>query len=64
MPEWNDLVGTFGPVGALLFWMIWQSRQSAPAKADPVEKLSTAINEMDRRLIRVETLLEKMSEDK
>lgn len=63
MPEWNDLVGTLGPSGALLVWMIWQSRQNAPPKADPLKELNDTINAIDKRMIRVETILEKMSKD-
>lgn len=59
MPEWSDLVATFGPIGALVFWMIWQGKMNMPKKPDdPVRELSDKLSSINDRLIRVETLLE------
>lgn len=58
MPDWPSLVGTFGPVGALVAYMILQDRKAV--KTDPIKALTDEFADLRERMVRVETLLEQV----
>ena len=56
----DELVSVLGPIGGVAVFM-WMNRDKS-AKTDPVKELAQQITAMDRRLIRIETLVERIEE--
>lgn len=54
----QDLAATFGVPGALLIYMYLNRKKDEPGDS-PVRELLTQVQEMNARLIRVETILEE-----
>jgi hypothetical protein len=54
----DELVGVFGPVGGVALFM-WLNRDKNP-KADPLAELSKAVTDMRERLIKIETIVDRM----
>lgn len=62
MPEWNDLAGTIGPVGAVLFWMWWSDRKDKPAaKEDPAKLLVDEMHEIRAGIADLNTKMAELS---
>jgi hypothetical protein len=53
----EELVGVLGPVGVIVF--MWLNRDKNP-KADPLAELSKAVTDMRERLIKIETIVDRM----
>jgi hypothetical protein len=53
----DELVSVLGPVGGVALFM-WLNRDKNP-KADPLAELSKTVNEMNGRLIRIETIVDR-----
>ncbi len=58
MPEFGDLVGTVGPVGAVLAWMWMADRKKDAPKSDPAAELLKEMRTISDKLIRIEAILE------
>ena len=53
----DELVSVLGPVGGVALFM-WLNRDKG-SKADPLAELSKTVNEMNGRLIRIETIVDR-----
>lgn len=62
MPDWKELAGAFGPVMALVFYMVMNKPKpdAAPAKEDPAAKLIAELRAIADRQIRIEAMLERI----
>ncbi len=50
MPEWSDLVGVFGPVGALVVYMIMNRQKPEASKEDPAANLVAELAAMKQTI--------------
>ena len=61
MPGFDQLVITYGPVGALAIffvWQWWQGKQNTPRHADPVKEADKPVTKGDMDVLRDELLKE------
>lgn len=59
MPEWGELAGAFGPVTALVIYMVMNRPKPDAKPDDPAAKVIAELRALSDRLIRIEALLER-----